>query len=182
MQTMKPKILHLLAILFPVVLLQNGCTSGILLSSRPIAARDTGRGSYNLILYGGQNPRAADSVAILDRTDDPYTILPYGAAFNYRIIDNLSADEAIKRGRAFISDLTSYRATEIREIDGPKHTVIGYELRPLFMPLETGRLGDFVDTSYVLQEKNQVRVYVGFRGGYSNPLDSPDFNSDGGRH
>jgi len=156
-----------------LLLLLSGCASGTLLSTQSLADLDPGHGTYNLILYGGQNARDLQSIAILDRSGDPYTILPYGATFTYRIIENLSASEAMERGEGFINDLYAYRTTERREIHGPDHTVIGYELRPLFMPITTGRLGDLLDTSYLLQADNQVLVYVGFKNGYQDPLEFP---------
>jgi len=157
-----------------VLLLLSGCVSGTMLSSQSVTEIDTNHGTYTLILYGGQNAHDLSSIAVLDRTDDAYTILPYGAAFNYRIVENLSAADAMERGDSFLHNLSSYRATEKRAIYTPDHTVIGYEMRPLFMPLDTGLLGDILDTSYVLQTDNQVMVYVGFRGGYQNQLDSDD--------
>ena len=168
--------LHL-TISVALLLLLGGCASGTLLSSQSLVGHDTSPGTYNLILYGGQNARDFKSIAILDRVDDPYTILPFGAAFNYRIIENLSAVEAMESGERFINDLAEYRATDKREILAPDHTVIGYELRPLFLPLATGLLGDILDTSYVLEEENRVMVYVGFKARYQDPLDptSNDF-------
>ena len=163
--------LHL-TIAIALLLLLGGCTSGTLLSTQSLVGLDTSHGTYNLILYGGQNARDFKSLAILDRVDDQYTILPFGAAFNYRVIKNLSAAEAMESGERFINDLAEYRATDKREILAPDHTVIGYELRPLFLPLATGLLGDILNTSYVLQEKNQVMVYVSFKGRYQDPLDS----------
>jgi hypothetical protein len=167
---MKSTIFHSIAV--TALLLLTGCVSGTLLSTQSHSGLTPGQGTYNLILYGHQNARDVRSVAILDRTDDQYTILPFGATFNYRIIKNLSAAEARERGEQFLNEIYAYRATEQREIYGPDHTVIGYELRPLFMPFTTGLLGDVLDTSYVLQPENRVMVYVGYKGGHQDPLDS----------
>lgn len=170
------------AIPLTLLFLLSGCAGGTLLSTQSLVDLEPGPGTYNLILFGGQNARDLRSIAILDRTDDPYTILPYGAAFNYRLIEKLTASEAMERGGQFINDLYAYRATERREIHGPDQTVIGYELRPLFMPLTTGRLGDLLDTSYLLQPDNRVLVYVGFKEGYHDPLEFPGPGSPwGGR-
>jgi hypothetical protein len=171
---------RLFAIPVALLLLQGGCVSGTRLTSQSIAALDMDRGSYNLILYGGQNYRDLASVAILDRTDDAYTILPYGATFKYHIIENLSADKAVERGSLLINDLHTYKSTETRAIYGPNNTIIGYELRPLFWPLDTGHFGDIVNTSYVLQAENQVTVYVGFKGNIQDPLDSHGGDFDNG--
>lgn len=171
---------HSSFVTIPVALLvlQSACINGTRLSSQSIAALDTTRGTYTLIMYGGQNFRDLGSVSILDRTDDAYTIMPYGAAFKYRIIEDLSATEAVETGDRFINDLHTYKSTEIRAIHGPDNTIIGYEMRPLFMPLDTGYFGDVIETSYILQEGNQVTVYVGFKGGIEDPLDSRGGDSD----
>lgn len=160
-----------LAIPVLLLLLLSGCLSGTRLSSRSVADLDTSRGTYNLILYGGHNTHALRTIAILDRSDDPYTIVPYGASFNYRIKENLSAAEARESGEQLLRTLVAYRATEEREILGPDNTVIGYELRPLFMPITTGIHSDILDTSYFLQADNRVMVYVDFRGHYQDPMD-----------
>lgn len=177
---MKPTSTRLFAVPIACLLLQGGCMSGTRLSSHSIAALDTDRGAYDLILYGGQNYRDLSSVAILDRTDDAYTILPYGADFKYHIIENLSAAKAVERGGLLINDLHTYKSTQTRAIYGPNNTVIGYELRPMFAPLDTGHFGDIVDTTYVLQADNLVTVYVGFKGDLQDPLDSRGDGSDGG--
>ncbi len=174
------RTLHL-TITVALLLLLGGCASGTLLSSRSLAGLETSPGAYNLILYGGQNARDFRSIVILDRVGDPYTILPFGAAFNYRIIDNLTAAEAMARGERFINDLAEYRTMERREIYAPDKTVIGYELRPLYMPLSTGLLGDLLDTSYLLQAENRVLVYVNFKKSYHDPLTSPANDSSWGR-
>jgi len=158
-----------------LLLLLSGCTSGTLLSSQTIADLDAGRGTVTLILYGGQNAHDLRTIAIIDRSDDPYSLLPYGAAFNYRIIENLSMTDALERGERFINDLYSYRATEKRAIHAPDHTVIGHELRPLFMPLDTGLLGNVLDISYVLQaDDNRVTVFVEFKSGFQDPQDATE--------
>lgn len=174
---MKPKRTCLLAILVAFLSFQSGCTSGTLLLSHSIPSLDARRGTYDLILYSGQNFQDPRSVAILDRTDDPYTIVPYGAPFHYRTIEGLSAADALKNGERFVHRLYAFRATEKREILGPDHTVIGYELRPLFMPLDTGYMGDIVDTSYLLRSGDRVMAYVGLKGSCQNQRES-DGGSD----
>ena len=154
----------LLAIPVCALLLLSGCASGVLLSTHSQPGLTPNPGTYNLILYGGQNARDFRSIAILDRNDDPYTILPYGAEFNYRIIAGLSADEAMEGGERFIKSLVPYWTTEKREILGPDNSVIGYELRPFFMPFSTGILGDILDTSYLLgPEENRVTVRISLK-------------------
>lgn len=170
----------LLAIPLTALLFLSGCTSGTILSTQSPTGLDQIGGTYDLILYGGQNARDLRSIAILDRTEDPYTILPYGAAFNYRIIEKISAVDALESGERFLYDLAEYRAMEKREIYSPNHTVIGYELRPIFMPLTTGFLGDILDTSYVLQPENRVTVYVDFKGNAQNQMDFNDKNAPWG--
>jgi hypothetical protein len=161
MKTNRVSLLSL-AVLFLLGL--SSCTSGTLLATHALGGLEPAGGSYTLILHGGQNARDLRTVAILDRDGDPYTIVPFGAAFNYRIVKGLSAGEALARGERFINDLAAYRTMERRAIHGADHSVIGYELRPLYMPLTTGMLGDPLQTSYLLQAEGQVTVYVDFKG------------------
>ena len=71
---MKTTSARLKAIAVALSLLVGGCASGPLLSTHPLAGLDLGRGPYRLIQYGGQNARDLRSIAILDRSDDAYTI------------------------------------------------------------------------------------------------------------
>ncbi|MBA3015851.1 MAG: hypothetical protein KKD63_00305 [Proteobacteria bacterium] len=174
---MGTKRMSLPVVLVIILLFLSGCAPGILLRTRMLKTIGPDPGSYDLILYGGQNPHDFRTVAILDRTDDQYAIIPFGAAFNYRIIKGLPAAEALEMGSRFISDITAFRAEEMREIYGPKNIVIGYELRPVYMPLTTGWLGDILITSYHLIEKGHVTVYVSFRG--ENSFDMPESSRNG---
>lgn len=166
------KIFRLLP-LATCLLLLNSCTHGTILSTHTTKDIKQVRGKYDLILYGGQNPHDFRTVAILDRTDDRYAIYPYGATFNYRIIKNLTPEEAQRLGNEFIRRITEYRATEKYEIFGPGHTVIGYELRPIYMPLAAGWLGDLLSTSYFLSGDDLVTVYISVKGEYSNREEFP---------
>lgn len=169
MKTIRPRNAHSSLIFITLFFTLSGCTSGTFLSTRPLTDRETVHGAYNLIMYSGQNAQDLRSIAILDRADDSYTIVPYGAAFTYRVLNNLPAPEAMETGVRFLNDLYSFRATDSQIIYAPDQTIIGYELTPLFMPIYTGLLGDILDTSYFLQAENKVVVYVDFKTAYQSP-------------
>lgn len=152
----------------------SGCVSGTLLATHTLAGHEPAKGGYTLILQGGQSARDLRTVAILDRDDDPYTIMPFGAAFNYRVVGRLPAGEAMATGERFLNDLISYRSMARREILGPDRTVIGYELRPLFMPFATGLSGDPLQTSYLLRADGQVTVYVDLKRPFHTLMDADD--------
>jgi hypothetical protein len=178
---MKTSRAFLLSIPVSLLLFIGSCTSGTLLSPHTLNRPEPVRGTYNLILYGGRNAHDLRTVAILDRNDDQYTIHPFGAAFNYRIIKDLPAAEAMERGNEFVSRIISYQATEKHEIYGPDHTVIGYELRPLLMPFTSGWLGDPLYTSYLVNGNNQITVYVGYKGEQSEDSNDNDIHGSSNR-
>jgi len=142
----------------------TGCASGTMLSTQALQeGHAPSDGTYTLILYGGQNVYDYETIAILDRSDDPYTILPFGAPFHYRVIREVSAADALRQGDSLMNDLNGYQAMERRGISGPDKTLIGYELRPLFAPLFTGRHSDALTTSYLLGADNSITVYVSLK-------------------
>ncbi len=155
------------------LLFLSGCVSGTLLTTHSVAMQDQpGKGTFTLILYGGQNPYDFASVAILDREDDQYRIQPFGSSFNYRTFEGVAGADAIERGNQFLANLMYYRRTELREIFGPGNTVIGYEMRPIFFPMNTGGFSDILDTMYVLKQNNLIMAYISLTSWFEDPLDN----------
>lgn len=168
---MKNAILVPLAV--SLLLFLSGCVSGTLLTTHSVAMQNQPeKGPYTLILYGGQNPYDFASVAILDREDDQYRIQPYGSSFNYRTFEGVAGADAIERGNRFLANLSNYRRTELREIFGPGNAVIGYEMRPIFLAVNTGGFGDILDTMYVLKKNNLVMAYISLTSWFTDPLDN----------
>jgi len=136
---------------------------GSLLTTRSTSEYDA-KGDYILILYGGQNIHDFKTVAILDRENDNYRIVPFGANFNYRTFKGLTGQEAYEKAFTFLSNQNDFRNVEKRSIIGPDgDTIIGYEIRPFYHSFTVGRLGDVMKTSFVLRPDNTVQVYVSLK-------------------
>lgn len=122
------------------------------------AIRSDVKGNYSLILYGCTYFNDLKTMAILDREGDRYTIEPYAPDFNYRVIKNLSARDALKKAETFVAgcspDFKSSRLSMIVTEDG---LVAGYEVMPLYWSF-VYRGSDVLDTYYFLDKDKIIAV------------------------
>jgi len=118
-------------------------------------------GNYNVILYGGIYAKALETVAILSKEDSPYTIVPYAPEFDYKIIKNLPAKDALAVAYDFISRNPNVTRPQLaRIIDSSSGRVIGYEVRPLYQPFVYGAT-DLLNIYYWREgDKVYVRMWV----------------------
>ncbi|MEW6002599.1 MAG: hypothetical protein AB1638_08150 [Nitrospirota bacterium] len=124
------------------------------------AARDAGvTGDFNLILYGGRYSDDLETLAILDVAGDGYEFVPYAPEFDYKIIKNVQAEEALRLAKSFVSFHRSYRYSLLSRILDPQGKAIGYELKPLYDPVAYG-ISDVLDINYWLQEGGKVKVTI----------------------
>lgn len=136
------------AVLFLVLFLQS-CMGGTSLRTEAAGTGEP-KGSYTLILFGGNFSDDLETVALLDREDDSYTIEPYAPDFRYRTKKGVPADRAIKEAEHFISLHPSFSKAQLRSIRDIGGNIIGYEYRPLYLPFEYG-FDDVMDIDYLLQ-------------------------------
>jgi hypothetical protein len=122
------------------------------------AKPEEAQGSYTLILYGSRHSSDIETVAILDKEGDEYTFEPYAPEFDYRIKKGVPAKEALEHAQGFINWHSAFHYSQLSKIIDPKKNVIGYELRPLYRPLEFG-VSDVLDIRYRLKN-NKVIVYI----------------------
>jgi hypothetical protein len=116
------------------------------------------KGVFTLILYGARDINDIETVAILDLEGDQYTLEPYAPAFDYKVKKGLSEKEAFDEAHKFISYHNSFYRSQISRILDDKGNTIGYELRPLYMPIVFGR-SDVLEVDYWLRE-GKVRVKI----------------------
>ncbi|TAN42460.1 MAG: hypothetical protein EPN25_03215 [Nitrospirae bacterium] len=112
-------------------------------------------GNYTLVLHGCRYLDDPETIAFLDREGDGITFEPYTADFNYRTIKGLSAAEALAAAGHFVACNTSFRSSQISSIFAEKGGVLGYELRPLYLPYTYG-LDDILLTDYRLRGERMV--------------------------
>lgn len=115
-------------------------------------------GTYRLILYGAGHRNDMETVAILDKEDDIYTIDPHAPPERYRTKKNVSAQQALEEAKNFISWHHLFQSYQIRKVMDERGTAIAYEMRPLYRP-ETFGVDDVIETTYTVK-KRTVTVSV----------------------
>ncbi len=116
------------------------------------------QGTYTLILYGSNYADDLETAAFLDKEGDSYTLEPYAPDFAFRARKGLTADRALREAREFIRSHAEFYREQIRSIRDEKGEIIGYELRPLYLPITFGT-DDVLDIDY-WQKENRVLVFV----------------------
>jgi hypothetical protein len=145
MNTISKKIIPWIAVLSVILFLQ-ACMQGKRLMTEPVGKADF-QGTYTLILYGGNYSGDLETVAILDREGDPYTFEPYAPAFSYKAIKGQTAEHALPAAEQFVRRNPSYQSERLRSVLDETGAVIGYELRPLYLPFVYGAT-DVLDVGY----------------------------------
>jgi hypothetical protein len=129
-------------------------------------------GTYTLILYGARYSTDIEDVAILAKEGTGYTFEVYAPEFDYRVRKNVPAREALEAAQHFVSFHYAFRHSQLSMIMDNSGAVIGYEVRPLYSPLDFG-YSDVLDITYALHEKKvtaRVRLIP--------ELDRPPFRED----
>ena len=116
-------------------------------------------GSYTLILYGTRNTYELKTIAFLDREGDGYELVPYAPEYDYKVIKNLPASEALKKAQDYVKWPRDYRSSQLRKILDDQGSVIGYEVRPLYDPLTYG-ISNVLVVYYLIQEGGRVKVII----------------------
>ncbi len=116
-------------------------------------------GKCDLILYNAHEDELQIKIAILDISGDEFTIEPFAAKFNYRIIRGLDVDEALVLAEDHLSKADFYDGMELRRVFGPGGNVVAIEGRPVYEPFIYGPL-DITDTTYYVPEQGLIKVIV----------------------
>jgi hypothetical protein len=144
----------LLLLSFPFL---QACMSGTALRTDAAKGGDM-QGSYTVIFYGGNFSDDLETVAFLDKEGDGYVIEPFAPDFAYKIKKGLPADEALHEADAFIRWHSAFHKEQFSSIMDEKGIIMGYELRPLYLPITYGT-DDVLDINYRLQ-RDKVIAYV----------------------
>jgi len=116
-------------------------------------------GTFTVILFGGAHHDDLETVAFLDIECDQFTIELFAPDFDYVIKKSLSPQEALRTTEKFVSFHPSFWKTQLTKIIGPKGDIIGFELRPLYMPFVYGT-SDVLDIHYWPKKEGKVRVTI----------------------
>ena len=133
-----------------VIIVLYGCgfplTQGGLIPE-PLKDGEHIEGTFTLILYGANHAYDLETIALLDKEGDAYQFEPYAPEFVYRIKKNLPVNEALSEAEKFVGWHHSFRNVMISKIRDEKGSLLGYEVRPLYYPLDFG-FSDILEVGY----------------------------------
>src|SRR5271169_1811926 len=138
-----------------IAMVSSGCAPYQEIRTQDASEKEVA-GTYSLILYGGLHGNDLESVAILNKEDAPYEIVPYAPEFEYLIIKHVPAKEALAKAYKFVSFNPYYSRTQVARIIDSSGTLLGYEFRPLYQPFAYG----YYDVLYIDYWKKDNRVFV----------------------
>jgi len=115
-------------------------------------------GVFDLVLYGGNYSNDLETAAFLDRQGDAYNFDIYAPEFNYRTIKGLTFEEGLDKATEFVSLNSSFHQFKITSIVNDKSQILGYEVKPLYLPYNYGT-DDVLDIWYT-EKGNKVVVTV----------------------
>lgn len=132
-------------------------------------------GVFTLILHGGNYSDDLETVAFLDREGDAYTFDIYAPDFNYRVIKGVSAQEGLTKAEEFVSGNSAFHQARLSSIVDDRSGIIGYEVRPLYLPFTYGT-DDVLDIWYA-EKGNKVGVTIRLKPSVENMKSRDDFDS-----
>lgn len=142
------------SIIISFFLSMNSCTHGIYLRTEPVTATEI-TGTYDLILYGGRYSDDIENVAILDKEGDKYTFDVYAPEFDYKVKKGVQAKVAIEEAEKFVSSHHAFWHLQLNSILDYEGNIIGYEMRPLYRPLDFV-FPDVLDINYIIKASRVV--------------------------
>lgn len=116
-------------------------------------------GTYRLILYGHRFANDVETLAIFDREGDGFTFEPFAPDFDFKIKKDLPAAEALKEAQEFVSFHRDFWRSQLSKILDAKGNIIGFELRPLYYPLDYG-VSDILDVYYWPKDNGRIKVTI----------------------
>ena len=149
-------IISIVLMLFVLSILSYACSGRYLRTQN--ATPEELSGFYSLILYGGNSPNDLKTIAFLAKEGTPYTFEVFAPDFDYKIIKNISAREALEQAEKFVSFHRDFWKTRLSKIVDANGNTIGYEVRPLYNPSTFGT-PDILDVDYKMTD-DKVIVYV----------------------
>jgi len=135
----------------------QACATGKALRTDVASSGDV-QGAYTLILYGGNYGDDLETAAFLDKEGDRYTLEPYAPDFVFRTRKGLPAERALREAGEFIRSHPDFHTEQFRSIRDEKGEIVGYEIRPLYLPITFGT-DDVLDVHYWLKE-DRVLIFV----------------------
>ena len=156
MKTMKNVVSATIVLVLATML--QGCMAGKQLMTGAADPSNV-KGTYTLLLYGCHYPTQIQNVAILVDEAGSYPVSIHDLDTSYTVKKGVPAGQALSEADRFVRCSTNrIWRTEMRKILDDSGGTIGYEVRPLYDPVEFG-IADVIQTSYSLQ-KGTVKAYI----------------------
>ncbi len=153
----------------------QACMAGRELATGPARGRDV-EGTYTLLLYGCHYPDDIKDLAILVDQNSAYPVEIYDLDTSYKVKKGVAGPQAFKEAEAFVRCSTRrVSETRVRRIfDGAGGTV-GFEVRPLYFPLQFGQ-ADVLQVNYTKTD-GSVRAYIRLDPAVERVLESSGSNN-----
>ncbi len=133
-----------------VLVFLHGCAGARYLKTQEVDPQGI-TGTYTLFLHGGRYGSDLENIAILAGEDTPYTFELYSPEFDYKVRKHVPAEEAVRDAGEFVRFHYAFWKPQWSRILDYNGRVIGYELKPLYYPLEFG-YSDILDVTYVIRD------------------------------
>ncbi len=149
--------------LFPgaifLVLVLTACMPGVRLGTAGGRPAELMKGTYALYQYGCRYRDDVENAVILAPEGGRYSFDIYGPAFDYKVRTGVPGADALAKADEFLKCSFYYKTSQLRSILDPAGNAIGYELRPLYSPLDFRR-DDVLTITYSLKDNNRVVVFI----------------------
>ena len=164
-------MIRLLFLIPLLAFLLQACVAGKQLATGPADPADL-KGVYTLLLYGCHYPDDIKNFAVLVEEGSRYPVEIYDTPTSYQVKKELTGPQALKEAGSFVRcGVRHVTRTQLRRIIDDAGGTIGYEVRPLYSPLEFGR-SDVLFVSYSLRNGN-IRTYIRLDPDLERALESP---------
>jgi len=137
-------------------------------------------GNFTVILYGANHYDDVATVAFLVRKDSGYTFDIFAPEFNYRVIKDLPAKDALETAERFVRWHPDFMESWISKILTYNSEIIGYEVRPLYRQITFGRQ-DVMYINYFVQDNSKIEVHIKLYDDVERRLMSSGNDRDGGQ-
>jgi hypothetical protein len=144
---------YLMAFLIAIPLCAS-CASGTRLNTGGVQEFDT-KSTYRVIFFGCNYLNDLETLAFLDKEDDKYVFDPYAPDFRYRMENGVAVNDALEKVDKFLNCNASFSHSRISMITASDGHIVGYEVRPLYLPMTYG-IDDVLETDYWLKDDKVV--------------------------
>jgi hypothetical protein len=128
-------------------------------------------GRYTLILFNDPAYIGLRTVGFLSAEGSGYTITPYVSSDMYTSTPGMSGQEALQAAVSFVQKNPSFTRAVVSGILDPSGRTIGYEVRPMFSPIDYGA-EDVMSITYMLKGPGTVEAHVDVIERVQNELSS----------